>query len=105
MKNKYLEVGKFPSADLKVARAAITWPANTGETSKGKATADFTVHGVTKPVEVLYTVRRSKIGYRVDAEFKFDASAHGIAIPSEMGVTVDPKMSAKVTALDLADAP
>lgn len=103
MNEKYVEVGKYPNAVLSLARSAVQWPANVGESKTGKAAADFNIHGVSKPVDVEYTVTKSKVGFRVKAKFKFDCSQHGIAIPDYLGVTVDPKMYAEVT-LDLAGA-
>lgn len=104
MNEKYVEVARFPEVNLAIPRAALALPANVGEAKDGKVTARFTAHGVTRDVEVTYSVKRSKTGYRVQASFPFDVSAHGIAIPSYLSVTVDPKMQARVT-FDLADAP
>jgi polyisoprenoid-binding protein YceI len=103
MRDNYLDVARFPDATLKLEKATLVWPQELKAAQSGTVKADFTVHGVTKPVDVAYTLRRSKTGWRVDASFAFDVSQHGIAIPTYTGVTVDPKMSAKVT-LDLVDA-
>lgn len=103
MNNEYVQVAQFPNAVLAFDKAAVTWPTATGEKKEGTVKADFTIHGVTKPVDVTYTNARTKTGYRVNAKFNFDVSQHGIAIPSYLGVTVDPKMRTEVT-LDLVDA-
>jgi hypothetical protein len=55
-------------------------------------------------VSVEYTTSKTKTGWKVTGKFAFDVAAHGIAIPSYLGVTVDPKMKAEVTT-DLVDAP
>lgn len=104
MKKTYAETPKFPLVSLSVPKAAITWPQALGEEKKGTITADFNTHGVSKPVNVTYMLKKSKTGWRVQAKFEFDVAQHGIAIPSYLGVSVDPKMKADVT-FDLIDAP
>lgn len=104
MNKTYVETGKYPNATLAAKKADIQWPAASGEKKTGTVSATFTVHGQAKTVTVSYTLTKSSSGYKVSGKFDFDASAHGIAIPSYLGVTVDPKMKAEVTA-ELADAP
>ncbi len=104
MNNEYVKVAEFPNAILTVDKAAVQWGANVGEKKQGTVPGEFTVHGVAKPVTVAYTTQKSKSGWRVTGKFDFDVAQHGIAIPSYLGVTVDPKMRAEVT-LDLLDAP
>lgn len=104
MNNEYVQVAQFPNAVLTVDKAAVQWGAAVGEKKSGTAPGEFTIHGVTKPVTVTYTTSKTKTGFKVTGKFDFDVSQHGIAIPSYLGVTVDPKMKADVT-LELADAP
>jgi polyisoprenoid-binding protein YceI len=103
MNEKFVEVEKFPNAVLTVSKADVQWPATLAETRSGTVQAVFNIHGVDQPVGVAYTAQRTKTGYRVTAKFDFDASASNIAIPSYLGVTVDPKMHAAVK-VDLIDA-
>jgi polyisoprenoid-binding protein YceI len=103
MNHEYVQTAQFPNATLKVDKAAVTWPANAGEKKTGTAKGEFTIHGVAKPVDVTYTVTKSKTGFVVKSKFNFDCSQHGITIPSYLGVTVDPKMYAEVQ-LELVDA-
>ena len=102
MNAKYVEVAKFPNATLSLAKADVPWPAAVGEAATGVVKGTFNVHGVDQPVDIAYTVKKSKTGYRVNAKFPFDVANHGIAIPSYMGVTVEPKMNA-VVQVDLVD--
>jgi polyisoprenoid-binding protein YceI len=102
MKDEYAQTSLYPEATLTVPRAAIHWPVAVGEASPGVVTGTFTAHGVSQPAQVKYQVKKTKTGDRISAEFDFDVSRHGIAIPSYLGVTVDPKMHAEAT-FDLTD--
>jgi len=104
MNEKYVETGKFPNVTIGLAKADVKWPVNVGEAHEGVVKAVFNAHGVDVPVDVSYRVSKTKTGFRVKAQFPFDTAAHGIAIPSYLGVTVDPKMRAEAT-VDLIDAP
>ncbi len=103
MCHEFCQVEQFPNLTLTLNKADIPWPTTLGQAAKGTVHATFNAHGVDAPVSVDYNVARSKTGYRVIAKFNFDVSQHGIAIPSYLGVTVDPKMHAEVT-VDLVDA-
>ena len=102
MNNEYVKVAQFPNATFSLAKADVKWPAVLAESTTGTVKGTFNVHGVDQPVDVTYTAKKSKTGYRVTAKFSFDVSAHGIAIPSYLGITVDPKMKADVQ-VDLVD--
>lgn len=104
MKKHYMETEKFPAVTLTLPKAAVTWPAETGQSTTGTVTGAFGAHGVTKDVAVEYTIRKSKTGFKVSAKFPFDISQHAIAIPSYLGVTVDAAMKTEVS-FDLVDAP
>ncbi|MDP2311014.1 MAG: YceI family protein [Pseudomonadota bacterium] len=102
MNNEYVKVAQFPNATLVLTKADVKWPAAVAESSTGTVKGTFNVHGVDQPVDIAYTVKKSKTGYRVNAKFPFDVTQHGIAIPSYLGITVDPKMNADVQ-VDLVD--
>ena len=89
MREKYLEVGKFPRADLSVSRADLRIPAEAGETS-GEAAATMLIHGIAKPVRFMYRVRRDGSGLHVTGSTRVNINEHGIAVPSYLGVTVKP---------------
>lgn len=95
MRKKFVQTDQFPNVTLVVQRDQVEWPS--GATTKGTLTAAFTAHGVTKDVEVAYTVKEIKTGLRITAEFPFNTSEHGIEIPSYKLVEVDPAMRAEVT--------
>lgn len=102
MHNTYLEVGKFPDVVVAVPKAEFKLPAAPGDKLKGSVTGTFTAHGVTQPVKVNYAAKRGDSGTKIDATFDFDVSKHGIAIPSYLGVTLDPKMKGAAT-VELVD--
>jgi len=103
MHDNYVEVAKFPNAVISFPRAAVKLPAGDGEKVSGSVGGTFMVHGVNQPVSITYTAKRAKGVTKVDAKFAFDVSKHGISIPSYLGVTIEPAMTATV-ALELAGA-
>ena len=87
MKNKYLEVEKFPTAELKIEEVANF------DAAKAEATAlpfkgTLTIHGVAKPVAGTVDVKKKDKGYAVAANFETKITEYSIAIPSYAGITV-----------------
>jgi polyisoprenoid-binding protein YceI len=93
MKEKYLDTKAFSHAELKVARALLK------EGAGQNGTGTFTVHGISKNVALTYDVVKSGEGLQVKGTFDINIKAHGINIPSYLGVTVKPevKVSAAFT--------
>jgi polyisoprenoid-binding protein YceI len=89
MKEKYLEVGKFPSATLTVARAALKVPA-AGGTLEADVPARVILHGQSRPVTVHYAASADTTGVAVDGKFHVKMDEFGIAVPTYLGVTVKP---------------
>lgn len=102
MKNKYLQVSQFPTVSLAVPKAEVKLPADGSAATTGTVTGQFTAHGVTRPVQVNYTINLTKAGYRVVARFNYNVSEHGIEVPSYLGVTVSAAQRAEVV-FDMAD--
>jgi polyisoprenoid-binding protein YceI len=88
MKEKYLEVPKFPSAILTVTRSSLKMP--TGDKVEADAPSTVTIHWQTKPVSVHYDAKR--VGSSISAHGTFHINMHdfGIEVPSYLGVTVKP---------------
>ncbi|MBX2799055.1 MAG: YceI family protein [Myxococcales bacterium] len=101
MRRNYVQTDQFPNVTLTLPRGEITWP-ESGDT-EGSVTGTFNAHGVDRLVQVAYTIKKTKTGMRVKATFPFNTSDHGIEIPSYLGVTIKPDMTADVT-VDLVDA-
>ncbi len=87
MTEKYLEVGKFPAAELVVERSALRMPED-GKEAAGKAPGTMKIHGQSRPVEVNYKAKRAGSAYQVEGSVKLSIKSFGIEIPSYMGVTV-----------------
>lgn len=77
MKEKYLETGKHPTAELALAAGSLTG-------TEFDATGKLTLHGVTKPV----TVHVVRVGQTFRATFGLDLPDYGVEIPSYLGITV-----------------
>lgn len=90
----YAGVKSFPDLVLEVPRSEVKLPAEKGDVSKVTTTATFTCHGQSQPVQVKWTIKKGKANYLVKGSFTFNTESHGIEIPSYMGITVDPAMSA-----------
>jgi len=104
MRDTYVQVAQFPDLVLALPRDQIELPAEKGESRSGTANATFTVHGVTHPVTVSYTAKRKAESWTIDATFAFDVGDYGIAIPSYMGITIDPAMHAEAV-IDVTEQP
>ena len=89
MRDKYLEVAKFPRAELTVDRGSLKFPADGAEAS-GTATGQMTIHGQTKPVTVTYSARLAGGTFAVSGGTKINIKDFGIDVPSYLGVTVKP---------------
>lgn len=104
MNNEYVQIAQYPNAVMTIKKADVKWPDATTAKTSGTVAGTFTFHGQGQPVNIAYNASKTSAGMKVSASFKFDCSKSGVTIPAYMGVTVDPKMEAKVT-LELADAP
>jgi len=100
MREKYLEVARFPTADLRVAKADLAIPSS-GEHA-GNAAGQFSLHGVTRPTKVAYRAVRTAHGWHVTGTLHVQMNDHGITIPSYFGVTVQPDVDVQV-AFDAAE--
>ncbi len=95
MRNKYLQVGTYPNAELTVDRGTLRLPAGDGNTS-GDASGTMAIHGKTKNVTFHYTVARSAGTLHVGGTTKIDIKDYGIDVPSYLGVTVKPDVDVEV---------
>jgi polyisoprenoid-binding protein YceI len=95
MREKYLEVGKYPTAELRVPKASIHLPED-GQTSSGDATGTMKLHGRTKSVPFHYEAKRNGPAYVAKGSVRVNMKAFGIEVPSYMGVTVKPDVNVSV---------
>lgn len=93
MKNKYLEIGKFPLARLAIDRLTIS----DGELKNGfkkEFTGKLTLHGVSKDLKGTLSFDGGKSA--ASATFEILVSDFKIDIPAYMGVTVSEKVAIEV---------
>ena len=91
MREKYLEVPKYPSAVLSVARAALHFPAPGGQ-AEADVPATLTLHGQTHPVTVHYSTKGDGASFATQGKFHINMNDFGISVPSYLGVTVKPEV-------------
>lgn len=87
MKEKYLEVGKFPSSELALTELKLPAPGDVSVKAvpfKG----NLTLHGVTKPVAGVADVEKHGKDVALKFEFKVGTDDYNISTPSFMGITV-----------------
>jgi polyisoprenoid-binding protein YceI len=91
MREKYLEVPKYPTAVLSVARNTLQVPAPGGQT-EGDAAGTLTLHGQTRPVTVHYTTKSEGTAFTTSGKFHINMNDFGISVPTYLGVTVKPEV-------------
>jgi polyisoprenoid-binding protein YceI len=105
MWDNFVQVAQFPNVGLVIDKASVTWPAAVGESTKGTATAKFTLHGTTLDVPVAYAIKKGKDGSKVEATFPVNVQSHGVTEAlSYMGISFEPVIECKAV-LELVDAP
>ena len=94
MKEKYLQVGSYPDAELSVARSALKFPS--GTPTSGSAQGTMKLHGKTKSVTFNYTAAPAGAKIQVNGSVHLDVRDYAIEIPNYMGVTVKPDVDVTV---------
>lgn len=92
MRDKYLEVEKFPEATLAVPLDAITFAAD-GKTSEGSAKGTFSVHGKSKEVSFKYKMTNTGGTCAIEGEAAVNFKDFDVNVPSYMGITVKPDIT------------
>lgn len=88
MREKYLEVDKYPTAELRVARDGIQKNA-----TSSKANGTLSLHGKSRPTSFTYT---SKADGAVSGAVHVDMKDFGITQPGYAGITVKPGVDVTV---------
>lgn len=96
MREKYLEVQKYPNAVLEVPWAEIKLPAE-GQSTTAKGKGKMTLHGKTQEVPFTYTIHRKGNEYQVTGNTPLNIKSFGIDIPNYMGITVKPDIETVVS--------
>jgi polyisoprenoid-binding protein YceI len=95
MREKTLEVDKFPNATFAVVRTDLKFP-DKGKSVDGEISGTFNLHGVGKATKAKYTAKRDDDTYTVTATFKVDISNHDIAEQKYLGVKVNNDVDCEV---------
>lgn len=85
MREKYLEVDKYPQAELSVARSELK-----PGVAEGDAQGTMRLHGQSKPVRFHYVTKSAGSAKSVTGTVRINMKDYGIAEPSFMGVSVKP---------------
>jgi polyisoprenoid-binding protein YceI len=91
-----LAVESYPTAQLQVDRAQLSFPKAVGDESTGQAKGKMTLHGQTHDVTIEYRAKRSVEGYSVNGSTHVNMTSYGIVVPSYLGVTVKPDVDVTV---------
>jgi polyisoprenoid-binding protein YceI len=89
MREKYLEVQKYPVATLTIARAALKFPRG-GEQAVADVPGTVQIHGQTRPVSVHYEAKGQGAAFDARGGFHLNMNDFGITVPVYLGVTVKP---------------
>lgn len=92
LKNKYLEVDKYPTATLKISNLKL--PENLEDKFSFKGTLNL--HGVDQLIEGHASITGKSKKEKLSAEFKIKLSQFKIEIPSFNGITVAEEVQIKV---------
>jgi polyisoprenoid-binding protein YceI len=95
MRDKYLEVGRYPNAELVVRKSALRFPQGGSQTS-GDATGTMKIHGRTASTTFHYSARRDGSIIHVTGTAQVDMRDYGIRVPSYLGITVKPNVGVDV---------
>lgn len=96
MRERYLEVAKYPEAVLALPWSAVKFPED-GRSLESTAPGTMTLHGKSHEVQVRYRLARSGASYQVSGTVPLDIRHYGIEMPSYFGVTVQPEIEASVS--------
>lgn len=96
MREKYLEVQKYPDAVLALTWSAVKLPED-GRSLEATAPGMMTLHGKSHEVQARYKIARSGSSYQVSGNVALDIRDYGIEIPSYFGVTVQPDIDASAS--------
>ncbi len=91
MKEKYLEVPKYPSATLLIARSALKLPPP-GATVELDVPGTLKLHGQSHPVTVHYDAKGETTAFSAHGKFRLNMGDYGITVPTYLGVTVKPEV-------------
>jgi polyisoprenoid-binding protein YceI len=96
MREKYLEVTKYPQVVLEVLWSSLQVPED-GRATQSTGTGKLSLHGTVRPITFTYSAKRTGKAIQVSGTAPLDLRDYGISIPSYMGLTVKPDLVTAVT--------
>jgi polyisoprenoid-binding protein YceI len=97
MRDKYLEVEKFPTTKLEVDKAALQFPAPGGSVS-GEAKGMYSLHGKQKELPFKYKASCNTASVcNVTGNIAMNINDFGITIPVYLGVTMKPDVTVDIS--------
>jgi len=96
MREKYLQVDKYPDAVLEMPWSAVKLPGD-GQTGEGTVPGKMTIHGKSKDVKAKYRIVRTGNRYQVTGNVSLNLKDYDIDVPSYLGVTVQPDIETSVS--------
>jgi polyisoprenoid-binding protein YceI len=100
----YLEVDTYPSAELKVARSQLKFPAS-DSASESDAKGTMKIHGVTREVSFHYAAKLAGGAWAIRGSTRINMNDFGIKTPSYLGVSVKPDIDVFANFQAADDAP
>jgi polyisoprenoid-binding protein YceI len=103
MKNKYLEVGKYPQAKLHLTEVSLPekWSAKAPAAKDVPFKGELTLHGQTKPVAGKFDLTGDAGKINAKANFEINIAEYGIDIPKYLGITIKNEVPVELTLSDL----
>ena len=95
MRQKYLQVGQYPSAELSVDRTVLKTPGASAITADAKGL--MKLHGKSKLITFRYSARKNGQAIEVTGSTRLDIRDFGIEVPSFLGVSVKPNVDIAIT--------
>lgn len=96
LRERYLEVEKYPDAVLELSWSALKLPED-GRASEGTAPGKMSLHGKSHDVQVRYRIARTGNRYQVTGTVPLNITDYGIDVPSYFGITVRPDVEASAS--------
>lgn len=100
MKEKYLEVPKFPKAEFIVSKTALQL--QPGNAQKIEVQGIMKVHGQTKSIPANIQLTPKDTGFIVESKLRININDYGIKVPNYLGVTVKPDIDINVRFIAVA---
>lgn len=95
MREKYLEVARYPQAALVIPWSALRLP-EPGQSLSQTVTGKMTLHGQSRDVRVTYNLKHAGDRFEATGKVPLNMKEFGIQPPSYMGLTVKPDIEASV---------